>query len=157
MQLSERYASLTAALAAIMACGGKAVVDGGGTGGAATSGGGTSNAGGTPNGPGPGPGPGPGVGGATPGVCVDDTFAEPQAAPGDCQAACEILFCCSQEECAAISSADRDAFRAFCVPGCEEQMALAAVVNGERCAQTVSTIRGASFDFAEVCDNGFGP
>jgi hypothetical protein len=135
-------------------CGGKAVVDGepgvGGDGGAGGVGGTGDGTGAT--GPGPAPGPGPvTTTGPGPGVCVDDTFMETRAPAGDCQAACEILFCCAERECPGVDPGDESAFVPDCVATCQQQMALVAVVNGAECATTVSTISSVSQDFQESC------
>src|SRR5690606_5603845 len=101
----------------------------------------------------PAQGPGPITTGPTD-ACVDDTFNESRAMSGDCQAACEIFFCCAERECDGLDRADRAEFIAECLDGCSQQTANIAVVNGEDCATTVSTVRGASPDFAETCDDG---
>lgn len=88
------------------------------------------------------------------GACVDDTFGESRADEGDCQAACEILFCCANRECAALESSDKAPFVAGCIDNCSQMMAIIAVTNGDDCPGTVSIIRSASADFADTCDNG---
>ena len=76
---------------------------------------------------------------------------------GDCMAACEILFCCMiPDRCPGVDAQDHDTVVNGCVPLCQQQQALIAVVNGDNCDTTVSTVRGAdtSGEFAQTCDNG---
>ena len=141
-------------LAALPMCAGKAVIDpetDGGDDGSGASGA-TGPGGPTNNGPitaistvttGPGGG-----------ACVDDTFGQSRADAGDCRAACEILFCCADRECAALESGDKDAFVDGCIDDCNQMMAVIAVTNGEDCPGTVNIIRSASQSFADTCDNG---
>lgn len=87
-------------------------------------------------------------------VAAECTFmGEARPASGDCAAACDILFCCSAgDRCPGLTAADKDAFVEGCLDGCDANMALVAVVNGENCDSTVGTIKGVNADFAASCD-----
>jgi hypothetical protein len=78
--------------------------------------------------------------------------------PGDCVAACEILFCCASGmgRCAEITAEDEAVFRPGCETTCADQMALVAIVRGDDCDTTVETLKTASSSFAAACD-GAGP
>ncbi len=145
MTLDTRMLFVFASVGAIAMCGGTAVIDaetsqggsgtgtGSGTGGASN---GSSNSGST----------GTGINGA----CVDDRSGE--ARGDDCQAACEILFCCAERECNGIDPAAKDGFVLDCVDVCETQPAIVAVVNGQECGVTVATVRAANAEFSTGCD-----
>ncbi len=92
-----------------------------------------------------------GAGGGTTAECTVDGAARPAA--GDCQAACEILFCCAEgDRCAGLDSSSEDAFIDGCLDGCAANMALIAVVNGGDCDGTVNTIKTVNPTFAASCD-----
>jgi hypothetical protein len=97
-----------------------------------------------------------GDGGGPVGMCVDDSFGEPLASEGDCQAACEILFCCAASECEPVTSTDKDLFLPTCLSSCSEQQAMVAVVNGGDCPTTVATVRSADTMFADTFDSDLG-
>ena len=132
----------SSALAFSVACGDSETDDG--TGGSGNTGNTTSTGG---NGTG-----GDSAGGSTGAQCL--VGGEARAMPGDCQTACELLFCCAESECAPISASDEAAFVPGCVETCMGMMSTIAVVNGEDCAGTVSIVSSASTTFADTCMNG---
>lgn len=91
-------------------------------------------------------------GGGSVDMCRVDGKARADA--GDCQAACELLFCCAEQECGPVTAADEDAFVPGCVETCATMMSTIAVVNGEDCAGTVSIVSTASETFKSTCENG---
>lgn len=94
---------------------------------------------------------GNGTGGTAQAECT--YMGEARPAPGDCDAACDILFCCSMgDRCEGLSAADKDAFVEGCLLGCADNMALVSVVNGENCDSTVSTIKSVNASFEASCD-----
>ena len=117
--------------------GGGATTDGGG--GATTDGGGgstTDGGGGATNG-------GGGAGGGNP----------------ECPGACEALYDCGVEDMNCMFTGDpaeKEAFVEGCIPGCNDNAVLIAVIDPENCAGTIATVKGASEDFAASCDNGIG-
>lgn len=76
----------------------------------------------------------------------------------DCVSACTILYACGLEDgnCPGFTgeAAQQAAFSAGCVEGCEETPVVISLIDGSDCAQTVSTLKGVSVEFAEVCEFG---
>jgi hypothetical protein len=90
------------------------------------------------------------------------------ADPADCAEACSDLYDCGALECGGMTNcagfsgaaAEKTAFvgdaNGGCIATCTGQMALIALIDPASCDTTVAAIKGASGDFADVCDNGFG-
>lgn len=79
----------------------------------------------------------------------------PKAIAGDCQGACEILFCCATgPACAGVTTADEAGFVTRCAADCAANMAMIAVIDGDDCDATIGTLRSVSATFADTCDNG---
>lgn len=142
-----------AAIAALVACGDDTGTGGGGspaTGGGGSGAGTSDGAGGTG-----GTGAGTDGGGGSGGGEVELT----------CETGCDALYTCGLEEadgaqlCEGFTGepADRETFVTGCIPGCEDQMALLAVINPDDCPATINFVRqAAAKTFAPVCDNGVG-
>jgi len=133
----------TVSALALVACGDDSRTStgtgGAGTGGAG-QGGATTSAGGS------------GQGGAT-------TSSQGGGSTGpDCAAACGTLYDCGAQDmnCPGFTGdpAEKTAFVDGCIPGCESQPALAAIVDPNDCAGTIMTISGVSTDFAAACTGG---
>jgi hypothetical protein len=134
----------TVSALALVACGDDSGTSATGTGGAGAGGSGqggaTTSAGGS------------GQGGAS-------TSSQGGGSTGpDCAAACGSLYDCGVEDmnCPAFTgdAAEKTTFVDGCIPGCEAQPALAAIVDPTDCAGTIMTISGVSSDFASVCQGG---
>jgi hypothetical protein len=97
-----------------------------------------------------------GGGGSSGDMCVSDGPMTPRPDAGDCQSACEILFCCAAQECTALSSGDKDLFVPDCVQTCMAMMATIDLANGEDCETTVNSAKAGSTDFVNQCVNGIG-
>ena len=77
----------------------------------------------------------------------------------ECPGACAALYDCGVEDMNCMftgDQAEKDAFIEGCIPGCNENAVLIAVIDPENCAGTIATVKGASEDFAASCDNGIG-
>ncbi|MFN3201053.1 MAG: choice-of-anchor X domain-containing protein [Bradymonadia bacterium] len=76
-----------------------------------------------------------------------------------CIDACTTLADCSanSDACPGITPETRDGFYDACLPTCEANPALRALVNGDDCDGTVNTLRGLNEDFDNGCvDDGMG-
>ncbi len=84
----------------------------------------------------------------------------------DCAGGCQILWDCGILECGGAQNcvgfmADDEATfigdaMSGCIQGCEAQPALLALLDPDDCATTIATIKAASTDFEDACDNGVG-
>jgi hypothetical protein len=77
----------------------------------------------------------------------------------ECPGACAALYDCGVEDMNCMftgDQAEKDAFIEGCIPGCNENAVLIAVIDPANCAGTIATVKGASEDFAASCDNGIG-
>jgi hypothetical protein len=82
--------------------------------------------------------------------------------PATCAEACSDLYDCGaltcngSQNCAGFdgTAMDKQAFVSLCVPSCNNQMALIAVIDPAACDTTIQTISGVSAQFADVCANG---
>ncbi|MFN3202792.1 MAG: hypothetical protein ACE366_30650 [Bradymonadia bacterium] len=126
-------------------------------GGEAGAGGGEAGAGGGEAGAGGGEA---GAGGGEAGAGGDVGGAGGEAGMGGggefsdaCIDACTTLADCSanSDACPGITPDTRDAFYDACLPTCEANPALRALVNGEDCDGTVNTLRGLNADFDAGC------
>lgn len=87
------------------------------------------------------------------------------AAPADCAEACAAVYDCGALECDGMTgcaftgeAAEKAAFvgdaAGGCIQGCMAQPLLVNLVDPSSCDTTITTIKGASADFAASCDNG---
>ncbi|MFN3202905.1 MAG: hypothetical protein ACE366_31220 [Bradymonadia bacterium] len=76
-----------------------------------------------------------------------------------CIEACTVLADCSanSDACPGITPETRDGFYDACLPTCEANPALRALVNGDDCDGTVNTLRGLNEDFDAGCLPGAEP
>jgi hypothetical protein len=78
--------------------------------------------------------------------------------PSPCEAACAKLADCTATEepvdlCPGLSADTRDAFIQDCVPTCDANPPLLAIVQGQNdCATLVTTLKGVSADFRDACE-----
>ena len=70
-----------------------------------------------------------------------------------CIDACTVLADCSQssDACPGITEENRDSFYEQCLPTCEANPALRALVNGDDCDGTITTLRSLNESFDEGC------
>ena len=100
---------------------------------------------------------GAGTGGSGQGGATTSSQGGGSSGP-DCAAVCGTLYDCGVENmnCPSFTGepAEKTTFVDGCIPGCEAQPALAAIVDPTDCAGTIMTISGVSTDFASVCQGG---
>lgn len=70
-----------------------------------------------------------------------------------CIDACTVLADCSagSDACPGITDENRDSFYDECLPTCEANPALQALVDGDNCDGTIETLRGLNASFDEGC------
>lgn len=75
-----------------------------------------------------------------------------------CEEACSALYDCGAENdnCPGFAALPKMDFVDGCIPGCEANPALIAVINPADCAGTVATVKAVNADFATVCDGAGG-
>ncbi|MFN3200319.1 MAG: hypothetical protein ACE366_18115 [Bradymonadia bacterium] len=128
------------------------------------SGGGEAGAGGEAGGGAGGEAGGAGAGGEAGGAGAGGMGGDPGGAGGEggmggdgpgqaCIDACTALADCSaaSDACPGITPETRDAFYDACLPTCEANPALRALVNGDDCDGTINTLRGLNEDFDAGC------
>ena len=75
-----------------------------------------------------------------------------------CETLCSQLYDCGLEDgnCPGFAGTapEKDVFIDTCVPTCESNPALAAVIDTDDCASTVQIVSGANADFDTFCQNG---
>ena len=137
-------------------CGGKAVVDEGGstTTGTTTTGTPTGTTTGTPTGTTPtGTTPTGTTTTATTTTGTITTTTSTTTTATDCEIACADLFTCTQQDdlCPGLGPGDEPWFVPECVATCEEMPALVALIDPNDCPSTVQTLAAASYEFAAIC------
>jgi hypothetical protein len=135
-------------------CGGIAVIDGP-TGDGGQGGNGATSTRASTTAPGPGQGPI---------TTVTSGTGTTSGGFSDCDAACSALYDCGLQGgsdgmklCPGFSgnAMEKAQFVDGCVTACQDMPALLILIDPSDCAGTITVLKGASPDFADLCANGF--